>query len=316
MEIITSYIENLFLQVPNNLETQKVKQELLATMEDHFQELLLEGKSEAEAVGLVLNEFGSLDELLDELQIKPKAAENEIQLVEALAYLAHVRKFSLAISTGILLCCVALGGLIASINARWIGFSVIGFFFFVAIAVALFITSGLTHTQVKQTLDDRPFTSEVKQHFQGIAQDYQPSFTVSLVTGIMMCICSLIPLIAGTALGLFGNEQIGVGLFLVFAGLGTFLIVYGSIIFTEIKKIERSEFFISSSDAPGPRASEELYGENYQTAQFVKSIYWPIIIVIYFVWSFLWGAWGISWLIFIVGGILEEVIFNFLKKGK
>jgi uncharacterized membrane protein len=51
--------------------------------------------------------------------------------------------------------------------------------------------------------------------------------------------------------------------------------------------------------------------ENSETKQLRKSIssvLWPLIVVIYLAFSFLTGAWGISWIIFIIGVFIEGVI--------
>jgi len=40
----------------------------------------------------------------------------------------------------------------------------------------------------------------------------------------------------------------------------------------------------------------------------VTSIYWALLIVAYFLWSFLGEGWGISWIIWPVGGVLFGAI--------
>lgn len=39
-------------------------------MEDHYHELMGEGKNEQEAIGRVISTFGSIDELLEELDVE------------------------------------------------------------------------------------------------------------------------------------------------------------------------------------------------------------------------------------------------------
>ena len=67
MDTIRNYIENLFAGLPNRQDVLKAKEELLAMMEDKYSELKAEGKSENEAVGVVISEFGNIDELCKEL---------------------------------------------------------------------------------------------------------------------------------------------------------------------------------------------------------------------------------------------------------
>ena len=63
MEAIRNYLETMFLNLPNTPEVYKAKNELWQMMEDKYTELKNEGKSENEAVGTVIAEFGNLDEL-------------------------------------------------------------------------------------------------------------------------------------------------------------------------------------------------------------------------------------------------------------
>lgn len=67
MEVILSYLENMFLNMPRTPEVLRAKEELASMMEDKYNELLAEGKKENEAVGIVISEFGDLEELAEEL---------------------------------------------------------------------------------------------------------------------------------------------------------------------------------------------------------------------------------------------------------
>lgn len=67
MEVILSYLENMFLNMPHTPEVLRAKEELASMMEDKYNELLAEGKKENEAVGIVISEFGDLGELAEEL---------------------------------------------------------------------------------------------------------------------------------------------------------------------------------------------------------------------------------------------------------
>ena len=60
METIKNYLENMFSHLPNTPEVQKAKYELYQMMEDKYNELISEGKSDNEAIGIVISEFGNL----------------------------------------------------------------------------------------------------------------------------------------------------------------------------------------------------------------------------------------------------------------
>ena len=69
MDAIKNYLESMFMNLPNTPEVQKAKRELGQMMEDKYNELISEGKAQNEAVGIVISEFGNLDEIADELGI-------------------------------------------------------------------------------------------------------------------------------------------------------------------------------------------------------------------------------------------------------
>src|SRR5690625_7274061 len=67
MDTILSYLETMFANLPRTQEVERIKQDLQLNMEEKYQELIAEGKTENEAVGTVISEFGNIDELMEEL---------------------------------------------------------------------------------------------------------------------------------------------------------------------------------------------------------------------------------------------------------
>ncbi|MCI8306886.1 MAG: hypothetical protein HFH14_02435, partial [Lachnospiraceae bacterium] len=70
MDALREYLNNLFLGLPETPEVLRAKAELLENMEDKYEELIREGKTEKEAIGIVISEFGDLQELAGELGIE------------------------------------------------------------------------------------------------------------------------------------------------------------------------------------------------------------------------------------------------------
>ncbi|MEK0153034.1 hypothetical protein WMB10_09135, partial [Tetragenococcus halophilus] len=76
------------------------------------------------------------------------------------------------------------------------------------------------------------------------------------------------------------------------------------------KKMTKSHYFISDEDEPGPRATEETYGKNAPFINFFRRIYWPCIVVIYFLGSSITGGWSYSWLIFVIAGPIYSFVME------
>ena len=316
MKTIRDYLDTLFLNVPKTPETIKAKEDLVAIMEDHYYELIDQGKSEHEAIGAVISEFGSIDELLQELQVEEvpeEAWQDAIVIEEAFDFWGKIRHFAFSLSLGIALCIASLGIFIFFANQIDSGLGLLGMFVFIALGVGFIITSGLNYSASKRRLNDRPFEQEVKREARKQLEDYEKSFRFGLVLGISACILSVTPFFLMEAI-LYIPSGFALGLFFAAVALGVFFIVYVSIIRTGFAKMADGVYFISNEDEPGPRATQHIYGESAGKVRFFNTVYWPVILVVYFIWSFSTQSWAYSWVIFILGGVLQDFFLPHKKK--
>ena len=70
MDTIRTYLDNMFQAFPDTPDVRRAREELLQMMEDKYTELKAEGKTENEAVGIVISEFGNIDELMEDLGLQ------------------------------------------------------------------------------------------------------------------------------------------------------------------------------------------------------------------------------------------------------
>jgi|GEM_PF-4751447 len=73
MDTIMNYIDSMFSGIPENDATRRLRDDITANMTDKYEELVSDGKSENEAVGTVISEFGNIDEVLSEMGISRTA---------------------------------------------------------------------------------------------------------------------------------------------------------------------------------------------------------------------------------------------------
>ena len=116
METIKNYLESMFAALPNTPEVLKAKYELGQMMEDKYTELIEAGKAENEAVGIVISEFGNLDEVADALGIETILQQQEpdnmplLGIEEAREYIADAGRTGFLIGLGVLLILLTLAG--------------------------------------------------------------------------------------------------------------------------------------------------------------------------------------------------------------
>ena len=232
MNAIKNYLDNMFRNLPNTEEVRRAKSELLQMMEDKYEELISEGKSENEAVGIVISEFGNLDELAESLGITEAVTENPdeskpmLSLDRVKEYLAMINKRSILLPLAIALCIISvITNVIADflpIHVNIIGVG--GMFGVIAVAVGLFIYTGIENKKFAEIKNKECSLSiETAEYVRNERKSYKSTYKVLASLGIALCIVSIInPMILNSFP--FLNSNLGTILFFFFVAFGVFLI--------------------------------------------------------------------------------------------
>lgn len=263
METIERYLESMFAGLPNTPEVVRAKNELRQMMEDKYNELIADGKSDNEAVGTVIAEFGNLDELSEELGIRDFV--NSANVVsgrvvtrdEAQRYLDDEKMHAFREALGVMLCILSVNGpiLMEDLTGSSGMNGVLGVLFFmgaVAAAVCLFVYSS---TVMKKWgfLKKEPCVLDpvVMGEIKAKKEHYQTTHAMFMMVGVVLCVICWLPAAfldelgrVDTGLPLFGLDMdfpwfgislpwsglnmhnVGAMFLFVFAGAGVFLIIY------------------------------------------------------------------------------------------
>ncbi|MCB5954367.1 permease prefix domain 1-containing protein [Enterococcus sp. CWB-B31] len=328
MKTIQDYIESLFLGIQETGQIRKLKEDLLASAEDRYDDLKSQGKSENEAIGAVITEFGNIDELLEEMNMKQEYTDetgqeiDEISVEEANGFLQVQKKGALFIALGVMSILIGLSAFFAAM-AIWNngGFeeaiSIVGLFLGVAVGVPLFIVAGISMTNNKKNLDDRLIPLQVKKMVEKIKGDFQRSYVFSISAGVVLCILAVIPL---GAMPIMGDMEefplLGMSIAFLFVSAGVFLFIYAGVIMGSFTQLLKHKYFISDEDKLGPRAKEEKNRKKPQFWLVIEKIYWPLVVVSYLFQSFIAGNWGTSWIIFPIAGIIFGILESIFTSEK
>jgi hypothetical protein len=121
------------------------------------------------------------------------------------------------------------------------------------------------------------------------------AFFISISVMLYILSIAFIPFSEGLNL----NENIQVTGFLIIVAFATGLIVY---------------YNISYGEKIAPK--KEMYALGNKAVRFkVNSILWLLIVTVYLLLSFLTGAWYITWIIFIIGALIETIISLIFSLG-
>lgn len=317
METIKNYLEGMFASLPNTPEVLKAKHELFQMMEDKYNELIEEGKNDNEAIGVVISEFGNLDELSESLGIKEVTDEyqlTECRIIgrdEATDYVNAKRKQSIGLGLGILLCIVSV---IAPILSGAFSFhDVIGaclMFIIVAIGVIFIVLSNVSLKKWSYIFKEPSQLDYATANFIKEERDrFSTGHALRLTAGIIMCALCWIPCAifedVFTA-SIFSNGDFAASLLFLMVGAGVFFIVQTNNEYAAYEKLLKLNGQV--------RISENAKDDgipNYAnpTVDIIMHVYWPTVTCIYLTWSFLSFRWGITWIVWVIA----SVVFGALK---
>jgi len=299
MDVIKTYLDNVFAAFPQTEKVRTLKGEMLAGMEEKYHALKNEGKSENEAIGGVIANFGSIDEIALEIGIERAVADPEsgirVSGDEARDYLAQSRRSGVLIGIGVWLILAGVGalvfinGLTGSANDEFGGVGVFALLFAIAVAVPVFIVNGkrmerYEHYEEQDILLDKRTRAELEPRGT-VRHTVQISFgiaTIIVAVGVFIFLRSL------------DHETLPLVVFLLTVGFAVFLIITAATTKSAIDVLFNQGDY---RDKTKNRRAERIIGT-------VASVYWPLAIAVFLLWSFLGDAWGISWVVWPVAGVL------------
>lgn len=307
MNTIKNYVETMFMNLPDTVELKELQEDILVNMEEKYQELIETGVSENEAVGLVISEFGNIDEIMNELSIDQEKEEEvtttpnltTLSIDDIDSYVAMKRTTSVGIGMGVICCGIAASLIVAGVYFNSVILGVILSLFLIVAAVGLFIVNGLKHNAYDY-LEKGFFVSNKNiNYIKNEEKQFEKSFVLSLIIGVGLCIISAIPVLVGSQDG--DRILLYVCGTIITATIGCFFIIYGGMVKSAYGFLLENGFDSSLSEKD---LAKKIYWKKF------NDNFWLVIVAIYLLISFVFGIWELSWLIFPVAGVLSGIWMN------
>lgn len=238
----------------------------------------------------------------------------KVSMEEASAFLEQKKKDAPILANAAMLCILspALLILLAGISDSRVlpvtedfaaGFGVIVLLMMVAAAVFLFITCGIRESSMEY-LEKEAF--ETEYGVSGMAKErrkeFEPVYTRSIATGVVLCILAAVPLLAAGFLDAPDYVECAmVSLLLLLVGSGVNLMVRAGI---------RKESYDTLLQE-GEFSLQEKKIKKKMDA--FSGAYWCIATAIYLGWSFHSMQWGTTWVVWPVAGVLFAAASGIVK---
>ena len=315
MDAIKSYLENMFLHLPKTAEVLRAKEELAQMMEDKYTQLRSEGRTDNEAVGQVISEFGNLEELAATLGIpqEVKDLDSETKQItmtdsEVERYLQVSKDTGKQIALGVAIILLGVANLIfvnaladRGVLAERVGqaIGVGGLLLLIALAVYIFIMAGMKSERYENlettTVKIDPYLHD---RIAQMKEDYRPSFARSIAGGVALILLSVVGLVTVAILDI-GEES---AVMLMVVGLLVAVALAVGLFISAGTKMEAYDKLLNEGDYTRQHKAGNTIAEK------ISGPYWMFVVTIYLTWSFLGSAWYISWVVFPIAGVLFGLI--------
>lgn len=200
-ETLKEFIENIFLSIEQTEEVENLKNDLLTSSNDKYNDLLNKGLSENEALGWVIAEFGSIEEILDEMEIsfsiKKNQSVNIIELDQLVTEHNKLKKNYCMISIGIGLLVILIGvlAMLSEVNPEEDLIIGLTFLMGAIIPVAIIVFFGYKISkEVSITKSRYKLNSEAALYVKQQQKKINNSFIGKLIVAISLVFLALVVL--------------------------------------------------------------------------------------------------------------------------
>lgn len=251
------------------------------------------------------------DEMEDEefISDSSESSVKKVSLEEANQFIEHRKWASLRIATATFMCILSpITLFILSVSSETGVFPIseeaaalyglIALFAIVVSAVAVFVHCGFKNDPYKYLDETEPF--ELEYGVKGMVQDKQKTFRHTYIRSniIAACLCVISPVPLITAAFTYNEFLVIIMLAvaLLIAGIGVFLFILNGVQWASMQKLLREGEYSPT----GIRKSK--------VKEAIARIYWLTLTAVFLWWSFARDAWKISWLVFLLGGLLFAAV--------
>ena len=260
---------------------------------------------------LLKDEIEEADQI-DVVDSDGEADIRSISLEEANAFMDTIRKVAGKNAIAVLLCvlspvCLLLLNsfseihMIAETLANGIGIGVV--LMLVTIAVAIFIPNGMELSKYEYLEKEKVSLQYGVKGIVGKKKEaYEPVYRRDIVIGTMLCILGTIPVVVTGSLEMSDFVvSLCIPLLLVFVAIATVLFVKSGMIYSSFQKLLQEGDYTTEK--------KEI---NHRTAA-ITAIYWCTVTAVYLGISFYTMAWGKTWIIWAVAGVLYAVLYSVMQ---
>lgn len=270
MEAIRNYLNQMFASLPDTPQVQSMKEDLLVNMEDKYHQLINEGKNDHEAIGIVISEFGNLDELIREFNIDVKINEAGDHRDKKLSlpaisqdvvnrFMSDYRKIATITALATAICMLGVvtiliwseGYIVLFENAK-IRIGLIPLFACITIGAGMFVYTGMVMNKYTYLTGSVSMPTHIKANLEAKYKIFYKTYMKSVIIGVVIAVASPIVLLGEVREFFEYSKSNSAGILILILTVAVYIFVYYGTIYSSYIKIlgieEHSKAFIKEQD--------------------------------------------------------------------
>src|SRR5690554_828702 len=179
-------------------------------------------------------------------------------------------------------------------------------FAIIMIAVSIFVYTGLRMGKYSYLETENILIKEdIKNEIRRLKENYMRTFTKGIILGVALLVIAPIPSILARVLSAPTYILIGlVPVLLLFIAVSVFVFINVAMKnYAFDKLLQEGDYTVYKK-------------ERTKTNEAFSSIYWLLLTALYLLTSFLTNRWDLTWLIYVVGGLVYGAIETFIETKK
>ncbi|MBQ8563848.1 MAG: helix-turn-helix transcriptional regulator [Firmicutes bacterium] len=239
---------------------------------------------------------------------------SRIGRAEADEFLGHEAYWAPLVALGVSMCILSpvllilMGGLAeigvlpVSENLA-VGLGIILLLVIVASAVTLFIRYGMLEHEYTSITEGRfELAYGVEAMVRERKKAFLPECTQKVTIGVVMCILAVVPLLAASFLESELLLILAVTLLLCVVAVAVNLFVRSGIVWGSFDRLLKEGDY-------RPESEKSL-------ADKIGGVYWPLVVAVYLLWSFVSGDWHFTWIVWPVAALVFAAIAGICRLAK
>lgn len=277
-ERLRNHIDGLFASASRTKKITELKEELFANLMEKYNDLIAKGYEEEAAYNTVIEGIGDVDELIRGL--KEPDVFNYAQMQQDRQKSALV----VSVCVGLYILSIIMA---AALTTLFPGYDLVAGLAFLSIcAVSTCILIYHFMSRPKYIKADDTMVEEFKEWKSANAHDKSIQNSIS---SIIWTLTVAVYLMVSFAFGIWAWSWI------IF------------IIAVAVQNIARLLYDLCADNGK-PAEFVPTSASDKELMKSISAVLWPLIVVFYFGLSFTFGAWAYSWIIFIIGAVIQSVI--------